>query len=414
MNRSPHAPWPESGVLANTLENQVRDALDHLGANRDWQFPVGAFVVFRILFSVWAACIVLQSPPPTPETVIASGSMVFAPVRAGAGQLLVEPWDRWDTHWYKLIAAQGYSPDNGTLAFFPLYPVLIRAVRGLTGDEGGTPSALALSNLALVAALILLYRLTCELYGPTTARATLFFLLSFPTAFFLFAGYTESLFLVWAIAALLLARHGHWGWAGFATALAGLTRMPGMGLLLPLGFAFGRDWRQGRVHWSEGATMLAAASPGIGFWFYQGLASRGDAPARGIAMWRTLETPGTNLGLMLRILGAGTEFGRANNVFDLLVCVLFTGMVLHGVFHWPGELSLYSAAVLLPALMSVQVIVAGLPLASFPRYALIVFPVFISMARAPLSPKGRLAVQAGSLVIELLLLSLFVQWVWIA
>src|SRR5437764_12497840 len=38
---------------------------------------------------------------------------------------LIEPWHRWDTGWYLKIAVKGYSADDGTIIFQPLYPSLM-------------------------------------------------------------------------------------------------------------------------------------------------------------------------------------------------------------------------------------------------------------------------------------------------
>jgi hypothetical protein len=48
-------------------------------------------------------------------------------------------------------------------------------------------------------------------------------LVSFPTAFFLLAGYPESLALVFVVGAFLAARRGHWLVAGVAAMLAAMT-----------------------------------------------------------------------------------------------------------------------------------------------------------------------------------------------
>ena len=52
------------------------------------------------------------------------------------GDLLAAPAARWDAAWYLVIAHYGYRPDLGTAtaqraAFFPLYPLGVRAISAL-------------------------------------------------------------------------------------------------------------------------------------------------------------------------------------------------------------------------------------------------------------------------------------------
>jgi hypothetical protein len=73
-------------------------------------------------------------------------------------------WDllfRWDSNWYGRIAQQGYEylPDKpSSVAFFPLYPICLRAVGAMTGAQV-TLAGFLVSNTALVGAVILLRRL---------------------------------------------------------------------------------------------------------------------------------------------------------------------------------------------------------------------------------------------------------------
>src|SRR4051794_11126185 len=59
------------------------------------------------------------------------------------GDLLAAPAARWDSAWYLVIAHYGYRPDLGHFtaartAFFPLYPLAVRAISWL-----GSPPVLA-------------------------------------------------------------------------------------------------------------------------------------------------------------------------------------------------------------------------------------------------------------------------------
>ena len=121
-------------------------------------------------------------------------------------------WLRWDTICYLIIAETGYTVHAGLTVWPPLYPLLIRLVSFLV-----TPplvGALVISSITTWLAFILLYVFIAESHGEGTARDTLFLYTVYPLAFFLVAGYTESLFLVLVIGSLMSARRKKWIWSG--------------------------------------------------------------------------------------------------------------------------------------------------------------------------------------------------------
>ena len=141
---------------------------------------------------------------------------------------------RWDTGFYLSIAANGYDFRHGemsSVAFFPLFPLAIRAVSFLTGDP--LVAGILIANLALLGAALMLHRLVALSGEAKIADRTVWYLLIYPASFFGSAIYSESLFLLTTISALYLARRGRWGPAGAAAYLAGLTRLTGI-LLAPV------------------------------------------------------------------------------------------------------------------------------------------------------------------------------------
>ncbi len=150
---------------------------------------------------------------------------------------------REDALWFLRIATIGYRPDDGSAAFFPLYPMLTRVVSWLTG---GHPvfAALLVSNLAFLGALLVLYRLTARTFSDGVARRTIVYVAIFPTAFFFLAPYAESLFLLLSVAAFWFARDDRWWLAALAGAAAALTRSVGVLIapaLLVMAFDRSRD-----------------------------------------------------------------------------------------------------------------------------------------------------------------------------
>jgi len=155
-----------------------------------------------------------------------------APIAAWLERILAAPLERWDAKYYIRILAQGYSPNDGTLPFHPLYPVSALPAAWL----GASPLVALLLAQATAAVLLVwaLYRLARLDLAPHDARfATLACVLS-PLAVALQVPYPEALFLLCAVLTFLWAKSGRWLLAGMAGALATLTRQQGLLLVLPL------------------------------------------------------------------------------------------------------------------------------------------------------------------------------------
>jgi hypothetical protein len=157
---------------------------------------------------------------------------------------LLSPLARWDAVWYLLIAQDGYAgggplPAEDRAAFFPGYPLAIRALTGFTESPGaGLIAAYVVSLAAFLGALYLLYRLVDLELGPEVARITVVLLAVSPWTLFFSAPYTESLFLFGSVGAFYAARTERWVWAGVLGAAAAATRNTGILLLLPLALLY--------------------------------------------------------------------------------------------------------------------------------------------------------------------------------
>src|SRR5438552_4002804 len=97
---------------------------------------------------------------------------------------------------------------------------------------------------------VALYRLIEEDFNGERAYYGVLYFAIFPSAFFLSAAYTESVFLCFAILSFYNIRRGHWWVAALFGALASLTRPDAMFLLVPFGYEYLR-----RI-WPPQATML--------------------------------------------------------------------------------------------------------------------------------------------------------------
>ena len=180
-------------------------------------------------------------------------------------------WARWDAsdHFFR-VADSGYTGEGsdplGT-AFFPLFPMLLAALNalGLSFVVGG----LLISAVASIVALAYLHKLAALELGDEGARRALLYLALFPTAVFLVAPYSESLFLAGAIAAFYFARRGQWGHVALPAAVATATRAAGLFLLVGLALEFLRRREQDRAQLPKVlAALVIGLAPALAFGAY--------------------------------------------------------------------------------------------------------------------------------------------------
>lgn len=207
------------GVLPAPAERSWWPALRYCGA---------VYLVVRI--GLWALAAAAWGLTDEPGSITPSRT---TQVLTNGWHNAFTDWTKWDALWFLQVAQHGYSTQNASAAFFPGYPLLIWAV-GFLCFGHLVIAAYIVSNGALLAALMVFYQLTTRERGADTARRAVLYLAIFPTAFFLFDAYSESLFLLCAVSALSLARSGRWVWAGVVGAGATLTRSIGVVLILAL------------------------------------------------------------------------------------------------------------------------------------------------------------------------------------
>ena len=184
--------------------------------------------------------------------------------------LFMDMFAKWDSPHYMYIAQHGYTNQGDPanfIVFLPLYPVLVRLI---TFDFSYVNlSGLTVSNVASVVAVIYLFKLAKLDYNDSVAKKAVLFLCVFPTAYFMSAVYTESLFLALVIASLYYARNARWFLAGFLGFFASLTRLAGL-ILLPVlivEYLHQKNWKVKALD----PRILWLSLPAIGFLIYLGI-----------------------------------------------------------------------------------------------------------------------------------------------
>jgi len=329
---------------------------------------------------------------------------------SGLFDLVFAPLAKWDALHYLAISLEGYSGGGPDLpmdatraAFFPLYPGAVHLLSGFGASPGLVLiAAVAFSLACFFAALVLLHRLAAVELGARYARPALMLLAFFPTAFFFGIPYTESLFLLLAVAAFLSAREGRWAVAGIVLALASATRVPGLLLVVPVALLYlygpraDREQVEGRGAWPryrigpEAAWLLLAPLGILAFSAYLHFA-QGDALAWKDAQelfGRQTIDPVTGIWAGVREAGAGFwelvsgSYDDGPAFAHLNVAQL--GVVALAVVAGIGVLRLLPVAYgtwvlvsLLPTFVSQPV---DNPLYSSSRFIVVLFPIFLWLA----------------------------------
>ena len=150
---------------------------------------------------------------------------------------LVSLHARWDSFWHLDIAQNGYFFKGieklSNIVFFPLYPFLIRVTSFLTNGNF-ILAGWILSVIFLLLALFYFFKIVKEFHPEINPHLPIILLLIFPTAFFLNAIYTESIFLFFSLATFYYGLKKNFLSAGIFGFFASLTRVTGILLFIPL------------------------------------------------------------------------------------------------------------------------------------------------------------------------------------
>jgi hypothetical protein len=448
------APPPADARLAARSAGAARSALEGLRAD-----PWRAAAVRDSWRALWSSRLLVWATGVA--TVLAFG---FGPARKAfdppgvtrgfgwLGDLLAAPAARWDSAWYLVIARYGYRPDLGHFtaartAFFPLYPLGVRAVSWL-----GSPPVLAgvlISFGALALALYGIHRLAAlELGSLEAARLAVLVTAFAPMAFFLSSVYSESLYLALSVGVFWSAREGRWALTGVLGALAAATRSTGLVLLLPVLVLYLYGPRRDRAPDREVAHRLApryrlradalwlalipAAVALFSLWF---AVSGGDALAPFssqqiwgrhfagpyVAIWDGLRAAFEGARQLLSFQRAHVYFPAApgspsvaasHNLMLLAFLAAAVPVVVLVLRRLPLAYGLYVLGALA---LPLSYPVAGQPLMSLPRFLLVLFPLQLALgAWLAEHRRARVPVLGASAALMVFFGAQFATWHWVA
>jgi len=370
---------------------------------------VVAFVITRLAL-IAIALLALVTVPSVPGPQYQHASQ----------QPLIDLWYRWDASFFISIAQHGYGwmqgDPSGNATFMPLYPLLMSLPLRLAPAATNADAVIVgviISNVCLLIALFVLDALLrLDDNTPRARRLALWLLLLNPAAIFFAGVYTESLFLLLSLVAVLAARRERWIIAGVAGFLAASTRVIGWTVAVPL---IVEAWQQ-LNRWQkpigrQALALMPALAPLIALPLYAGVVGL------------TLHSPTAYFDITHQVWGQGfdvpwqafvdffngpiTLYGWQRSWIDLGFAIV--GLLLVApAYRLRRSYGLYQmAAILFP-------IISG-TLVSMPRYTLVAFPIYMVLARWTASQRWR---AIGLLILSALLAAFFtarfVTWHWIA
>jgi Mannosyltransferase (PIG-V) len=345
---------------------------------------------------------------------------------------VTDVWARWDSVFFLRIAEHGYEHlDRSATAFFPLYPAAVGLLgRILFGHY--VLAGILVSLAAGLGAFVLLYRLAEGRLGAEGARRTVLYLALFPTALFLQAVYSESLYFLLSIAAFLLAEHRRFLGAGAVCGLALLTRPVAIALLPALGLIAWRspDARRDLAQLAVAPVVFALyplllwlqRGDPLEFLHAQGFWSRHLSPVGPVggvwdglrAGWagvRQLASGSHTHSYWPAVTGTDPMRVAVVNLECLAALVLFACLTVIAWRRFGAPYGLFSALSLaIPLSMPSD----RWPLLSLPRFGLVVFPLFLALASIGRSPRAHTAIVAVSALFLGVAVTQWALWQWVA
>lgn len=308
-------------------------------------------------------------------------------------ELLMGMFVRWDSPHYMYIAQHGYTnqgDEANFIVFFPLYPVLVRLI---TFDFSYVNlSGLIVSNVASIVAVVYLFKLAKLDYNDGVAKKAVLFLCVFPTAYFMSAVYTESLFLALVIASLYYARNARWSLAAFLGFLASLTRIAGLILLpaLVVEYFHQKNWKLK----ASDLRLLWLSLPAVGFLIYLGINFKvTGSPFTFVQVesshwYQTLQPLSALRSAIGWARGASYPFNVTIGYAEIVFVVF--GYLMIGLAYKMKLRYSYQVYMLLTWMLAVS---TGFWI-SIPRYVLSMFPLFLALGLLSTKKSVNIAIAA--------------------
>jgi hypothetical protein len=357
---------------------KLKSWLERFHASWIWQYLLFPFIISRLALTLIAWFTRYIGYRPGWTSYLSRGYYIspFFPI---------DIWSRWDAGWYLSIVKNGYIPsaDISTkytnLAFFPLYPYLVKLFTlPIPVKESSNSYYLAvgllLSNLCFLAAGYLLYKLIVDIFHDEgIAQRTLIVLMAFPTGFFFSTFYPESLFLLLSVAVIYTAWCKHWLWASVLCSLAVVTRSQGALLVIPVVWLYmdARHWKFRAIRWDVLYFLIIPILLGLHFVYLHSITNDWLALLHAENAWGRFGYY-ANDGLIQQLSTINPYVNR----IDIGIYIILAAAAIYALFKFPSKaFGAYAIAMLALPVFSGN-------LDSLSRYLLTIFPAFIILGWA--------------------------------
>lgn len=375
-----------------------------------WYRPSLLFVVQRTILTGLGLILYLLGLVPQSADPVTRPYFGITPDVEGLSGALLGVWQRFDVIHFLRIAQSGYSEPDLT-AFFPLYPASTGVLGRVFGGEYLLAGFVIANAATLVAVNLLYFWLLDEGFEEEIAFRSVLYMVWFPASFFLFVPYSESLFLLLALASLWAGRRRRWLLAGSAAAFATAARFGGI-VLAPVLIL---EWARGRIRKRVNQTLRAwfgASMPLIvfaGLWLWRSARGLPNIIQAQASYWQRVPAlPWEGSARTVGRIGVGEA--AAIEYLDLAVVLGALLLGLAVIRRLPPSLGLYYWGLLLLGLMQYRV---GQPLSGQARFAIALVPAFVVLAQVAQGPIARRIVSYSFLSLHLLLAGQFILWGWV-
>ncbi|MFH1404280.1 MAG: hypothetical protein ABIH11_08435 [Candidatus Altiarchaeota archaeon] len=293
--------------------------------------------------------------------------------------LWLDIWGIWDSEWYMHVAKNWYSTEivkhgASNYGFFPLYPLLMRSLGMIVGDY--FVAGVIISNISLIAAGLLLYRLVLLDDDEDAATRSVNYMFLFPSAFILSGVFTEALFLALLISCFYNARRGMWFYAGISGFFMALTRPQGVIVFIPLLYEYLRQPNL-KVNWNILNLLMipAGLATFLAYSYYQS----GDYLA-----YAHSKTAGWGLGMNnpVKLMYDGLSHSDLAISVNCLVAVLLVLAFIPSIRKL--RFSYWTLGVIL---LVISTIPGYASIKGVLRFTLAVFPFYIFLGKASSNPR---------------------------
>jgi hypothetical protein len=311
-----------------------------------------------------------------------------------AGSTVLQVLTSWDGRWYLELVRRGYPdsiPPNITYeqlearaAFFPVYPMLVRAVDAVM-PGGDTFAALATNFVLGAVSVVLVGLLARRFFGVSVAARAMTLYAVFPGSFVLSFAYSEAVLIVLAAACLIMLHDRRWVLAGLTAALATGARPNGVALVAACAVASFLAVRRSRDWWSLVAVALSPLGF-IGFQWY--VDSRAGERGAWFRVQREAWSEGTSFGATAVTNTFEFITGPLSSPTDALTAMSMAALIFGIYCAWRVRLDWVPAAycaVVIGLMLIPETVTAR------PRFLLTAFPLFIAVAAWWPEPESRVA-----------------------